>query len=274
MAAKNKSSSKLSALKTPNKKRKEKDPTSLNDRQVEEVVVEHQEYGVRLAWCFLKGWQVRMPPDEVSSIVGMALVEAARRFDPSKKVAYKTFFFYHLRGMLLKEIARLVHQNKIRDLVPDTSFKGIQEAATTHQGASWALHSVERKTPEAALEQQQLADICNQACDALDELEREVVRRHYVNDEPLKKVAKDLGYNRCHISRVKSKALSKLHASLGTLLPKIEQKAKEAPTQKKREPNAAPSREYTGGRGRRKIPSRRGNEKRGQAEILRMTGTD
>lgn len=198
---------------------KDKVADRLTREEIEVVVSEHQRYGYRLAWNFLKGWHVRLHPDEVTSIVGMALVEAARRFDPSMNVAFKTFFFYHLKGMLLREISRLVNESKVNlSLFASQSTSGIQDSQSVDE-ASWFYVDVDRRNPEQLMQDEELAAICRKACAELDPLEREILHRHFVNDEPLKDIAKELKYNRCHISRVKSIALAKLQSIMRDLLP-------------------------------------------------------
>lgn len=229
----------------------------LSKERFEEIILEHREHGRRLAWSFLSSWRVRLHHDEVTSIVGAALCEAAYRFDESRGVAFKTFLFYHLRGMLLKEIARAVSEQRVLQYVPGSSL------TETHgsEGASQPLPEsqiIDQDDPEKLVERQELANICLEACRELDELEKEIVLRHYVYDEPLIDIAEDLQYCRCHISRVKSRGLGKLEVRLRERL---------FPGEKKHLPIAETagnrdfpikrvrSKAYTGGRGRRKLKS-------------------
>ena len=52
------------------------------------------------------------------------------------------------------------------------------------------------------------------ACDKLDSLEKEVINRVYLEEQQLMDIAHTLGYSRCHISRVKKKALETLFSEL------------------------------------------------------------
>ena len=226
----------------------------LSNERFEEIVLEHREHGRRLAWSFLSSWRVRLHHDEVTSIVGAALCEAAHRFDESRGVAFKTFLFYHLRGMLLKEIARAVSEQRVLQYVPGSSLS--ETAPGESMGQSMAeSHSVEQDDPEKIVERQELANICLEACKELDELEREIVLRHYVYDEPLIEIAEDLKYCRCHISRVKSRGLSKLeHHLKAKLYPESIPAALAAPVATTRDTplKRVRGKSYTGGRGRRK----------------------
>ncbi len=232
----------------------------LSKEEMDLIVTEHQVHGNKLAWGFLKGWQVRMSPDEVTSIVGMALVEAATRFDPSRGVAFKTFFFYHLRGMLLREITRLVNQSKIKMHIPTSVDSVVRKKTEDSKDTNLSLYlGVDNKTPEMIAQENQVSSICNAALKKLDDLEKMVIQRHYIEDEPLKEIAKDLGYNRCHMSRVKSKALAKLHVFISETMPisSISDELDDKGT--KHNISDVVKKSYTGGRGRRKVKPKKKN---------------
>ncbi len=227
----------------------EKKPfNKLSPDKIKEIVIEHREHGKRLAWSFLTTWRMTLRNDEVHSIVGAALCEAANRFDESREASFKTFFFYHLRGMLLKEIAKIINEQRIFHYIPNLSI----DSAEDYENARIPLAQIEQDDPEKLILKKQRAEECWGACQVLDELEREVIIRHYVYDEPLIKIAKELKYCRCHISRVKSRGLSKLRRFFKKQknLKKgfSDRLTPEVIRVKKKEDQF-----YTGGRGRRKI---------------------
>ena len=238
--------------------------SKLSRPNIDKLIIEHREHGRRLAWSFLTTWRVRMGQDDVMSVVGAALCEAANRFDPTKGVAFKTFFFYHLRGMLLKEIARVIQEQKVLQFVPSNSVTEnipIDKAAVS----DWASPLVENNNPERIIERRQVASACWEACGQLDILEQEVLVRFFVFDEPLVTIAEELKYCRCHISRVKSRALAKLARILKESLKSqgqaVEEEIEEEPEEEEesvftRMPRRGSRRDYTGGRGRRKEKKR------------------
>ena len=211
-----------------------------------------------------------MPADEVQSIVGASLCEAAQRFNPELGVCFKTFFFYYLRGMLLKEISRLVHEKRLAESVADESDTNIYPSEGFYS-SGWPFNVVELNNPEALLSKRQAFNLYLKACCALDSLEREVIVRHVVLEEPLRDVAQKLGYNRCHISRVKSGALEKLAKVLGA--PVKSSRANPSSNEKKAAEAEVPAvRSYTGARGRTKAKSLEKKEdifKR----LIKQTGT-
>jgi len=249
----------LASDKTEEPKKKTSTAKKLTKKKRDKIILDHREHGKRLAWSFLKSWRIRMNPDEVISVVGAALCEAAIRFDPSKGVAFKTFFFYHLRGMLLKEISRIIQEQKVLKLMPSNNTT--ETLPTEHATFGWSMPSIENNNPERIIEKRQVASACWEACAQLDLLEQEVLIRYFVYDEPLVRIAEELEYCRCHISRVKSRALGKM----GEILSKAVHEEKdrtgipgtiadiELPNPTTLEGRRKKS--YTGGRGRRKQTS-------------------
>lgn len=224
--------------------------TKRKRKKADILMVENREHGVKLAWSMLNKWRIRMNPDEVESVVGEALVESALRFDEAKGAQFKTFFFYHLRGMLLKEVAFLIKESRETFHIPSEVLENPVQASTSNISVGGLMKNhylIEKRDPEALLIQKQFQKRFWDQCFALDELEKEVTERHFIMDEPLKKIADDLNYCRCHISRVKSRALKTLKEFVPLILDdeltkKDLLRAKETVLAKK----------YTGGRGRRK----------------------
>lgn len=251
-------------LKKAAKPARKSKPKRLTPAQYEAVILENREHGRRLAWSFLSSWRIRLPQDEVVSIVGTALCESAIRFDPSRNVAFKTFFFYHLRGLLLKEISRMIRDS--RSLQSLSEDPGTDSGDTLTIAPSSELLSSDTQSPEQLMEKQEIAQLCETAAKELDSLEYEVVFRHFVNDESLSDISKQLSYCRCHISRVKSRGLKKLKAFIA---PYFESKENDEPVQA----DALANRKYKGGRGRRKAQvirlGTRGRLLRGPDKITR-----
>ena len=238
------------------KKKKAKRRTYLKPAELESLILEHREHGKRLAWSFLTSWRIRLPQDEVVSIVGAALCEAGTRFDPSRGVDFKTFLYYHLRGMLLKEISRVIQEQKLLQFVPHTVVSGVNTPEAPLY-VSWTQPMTETNNPEKILEKTQVSERCWQACSELDSLEQEVIKRFFVHDQPLVQIAEELSYCRCHISRVKSRALKKLSKVISKCSSDTDGEYNELVLRDKnlrgrRTTTKRKRREYTGGRGRRK----------------------
>ncbi len=193
-------------------------PHLISDEERDELILNHRENGRKLARSMLRKWRVRMISEEIDSIVDLTLCEAAARYQPSKGAAFMTFFFYHLRGQLVRAVASAAHASNI--------FLSYTQDETAGEQEDWtfARHDVLRQfladflkeqhdeyvTPEDQMVQQQSIEQCRAACAKLDELEQTVLIRSFQDDESLVDIADSLGYSRCHISRVKQRALDTL----------------------------------------------------------------
>lgn len=215
----------------------------------EHLILDNQDAANRMSWRMLNAWRIRFPLDEVRSIAGAALCEAAWRFDPKRKVAFKTFLFYHLRGMLIKEVIRQLEAKNNHSFGADEGTSFDPELAHVQRMADESDHA------DDALEKKQMSELCWKACAQLDALEQEVIVRTFVYDQPLVEVAESLGYCRCHISRVKSSALRQLRQILkeSSFSPlAIDGPQRIQADRRIRDRYLSERLSYTGGRGRRK----------------------
>ena len=231
----------------------------LTKAERDQLVIDLQVDGHKIAWKLLNRWRIKLNKDDVTSIVGIALCEAALRFDPSYETSFRTFFFYHLRGVLIKEISRAIND---RNVMANGRIPGEadSEAYAGYLAMQSSANLIERKTPEQIYEQRQLTELCRSAIAQLDNLEQEVIVRYYVMDQSIVKIADELGYCRCHLSRVKNRALKRLGKHLASVQPgatpvtalrKLEGKPAKMKLPKKK-PKKVQNASYTGGRGRRK----------------------
>lgn len=234
---------------------------TLTKEDRDQLILDHQVDGQKIAWKLLNRWRIKLSKDEVTSIVGIALCEAALRFDPSYETSFRTFFFYHLRGVLIKEISRAIND---RNVMANGRIPGEadSEAYAGYLAMQSSANLIERKTPEQIYEQRQLTELCREAIALLDNLEQEVIVRYYVLDQSIVRIAEELGYCRCHLSRVKNRALKSLGkhlaavqpgaAPLGQLTALKGKPARLKLPKGKKSKRRTNSASYTGGRGRRK----------------------
>lgn len=176
----------------------------------EKLVVENRIKARKLARSILRRWHARMDLEEVDSIVDLSLCEAVKRYNPEKGASFITFFFYHLRGNLIRAVSSAVSQNSEGNTAEDlNSYRSVNS-----QEIAEALSGSEAQQPDDVLFKKELVSLGLQACAKLDQLERQVIERIYLGEEQLLDIAKSLGYSRCHISRVKRKALEALLSNM------------------------------------------------------------
>lgn len=208
-------SAKVINLKQPRRAR------GLSHAQREGLVLEYRPKARKLARSILRKWHARLDLEEVDSVVDLSLCEAVQRFNPNKGAAFMTFFFYHLRGNLIRAVSTAANAHSVP--LPEAELMDRAHQHDERVGASRggsaievaaALCGHEAPMPDELLQRKQIAMLSARACEKLDSLEREVIQRVFTEEEQLMDVAQTLGYSRCHISRVKRKALEALYHEL------------------------------------------------------------
>lgn len=221
-----KTKQKAKVIRLPLPKRKNR-LVGLSDAKKEQLVVEYRAKARKLGRSILRKWRARLDLEEVDSIVDLSLCEAVRRYNPRKGASFMTFLYYHLRGNLIRAVATAASANAIP--FSDCGSAVYQRPASERHNANEhipnaieiaeALCSHETLLPDEMLLRKELADLSYKACEKLDALEREVIFRVYLEEQQLMDIARLLGYSRCHISRVKKKALETLHHELKSIRP-------------------------------------------------------
>ncbi len=179
------------------------------------LVLKYRVKARKLGLSILRRWHARLDLSELESIVDLSLCEAVRRFNPKKGASFMTFLFYHLRGNLIRAVSTAVQQSSIPtgDDFETVNGKGVLQGITATDVAE-ALCSNDSEMPDEALLRKEIMNRSYSAIARLDPLEKEVIERVFLKEQQLLDVAKGLGYSRCHISRVKRKALDCLFGDL------------------------------------------------------------
>lgn len=198
----------------------------LTPLQQEALIVKYRLKARKLGRSILRRWHSRMDLDEVDSLVDLSLCEAVKRFDPLKGASFMTFLFYHLKGNLVRAVASAAAASslpvRLAEFGEAFSDEFDAESPIAHGmnavEIAEAVTSQDSPMPDEALWKKQLNDCSSLACGKLDELEREIIKRIFVHEQQIIDIAAALGYSRCHISRVKKKALDTLHDELRVVM--------------------------------------------------------
>ena len=191
--------------------------------QQEALIIKYRLKARKLGRSILRRWHSRMDLDEVDSIVDLSLCEAVKRFDASKGASFMTFLFYHLKGNLVRAVTTAATSMAIPIFNQDETTKpaaepehmfGHQFRALNSAEVAEAVTSQDVPLPDEMLWKKELNSASTAACDKLDPLEREIIKRIFLQEQQIMDIAAALGYSRCHISRVKKKALETLHTEL------------------------------------------------------------
>lgn len=201
----------------------EKSSRELPQYQQEALIMKYRIKARKLGRSILRRWHARMDIEEVDSIVDLSLCETVKRFDPERGASFMTFLFYHLKGNLVRAVIAAASTSAIplaiADMVDVNPYDN--EDAARGKGAGLnaielaeAISSQEVLQPDEALWRKEMSDMSALACSKLDDLEREIVKRIFIQEQQIIDIAAQLGYSRCHISRVKKKALDTLQDEL------------------------------------------------------------
>lgn len=188
----------------------------------EDLILAYRLKARKLARSILRRWHSRIEQQEVESIVDLSLCEAVKRFDTSRGASFMTFFYYHLRGNLIRAISSAANQFTVplgdvdasgSDSVNSWMNRGLSGGVNAADVAD-ALNGEGPSSPDEQLLKRELIDLSLKACEELEDLERQVIRSLYLSEEQVADVAKKYGYSRCHISRVKKRSLENLFDKL------------------------------------------------------------
>lgn len=185
--------------------------------------------------------------DELRSYGREGLLEAARRFDPSRGVSFRSFANYRVRGAMIdgmrsaSALPRRVHARlralEAGALTSEGALEDLQAAPTAPAGAEAALNAHlaamatamatglvaptaggtaeemvdwNQSDPEEAVGRSELLGLVHREISNLADDEAELVRRHYFEGERFDRVAADLGLSKSWASRLHTRALAKL----------------------------------------------------------------
>lgn len=195
----------------------------LSQEQRAELVVNHREQARKLARSILRKWRSRIDLQEIDSLVDLSLCEAVRRYNPAFGASFITFLYYHMRGNLIRAVTEAATYNTVP--VTDAELEvtlnkeaGVLAHTANAMEVASALTGEHQPLPDESLFKKELVSLSGSACYKLDALEREVIERIYIKEQQLIDVATELGYSRCHISRVKKKALNSLYSDMAESL--------------------------------------------------------
>jgi RNA polymerase sigma factor (sigma-70 family) len=198
----------------------------LTPLEQESLILNYRERARKLGRSMLRKWQSRMDLEEVDSVVDLSLCEAVKRFNPSFGASFMTFLFYHLKGNLVKAVSAAVSTSLIPAAIAELTQEDVGDYGSVKYSASTlnamelaeAVSGQDIPQPDEALLRKEIRSKSSNACERLDALEREIIKRLFVQEQQIIDIASTLGYSRCHISRVKRKALNALQEELSSVV--------------------------------------------------------
>jgi RNA polymerase sigma factor (sigma-70 family) len=186
----------------------------LSEEAKEKVIIRSRAKARKLAKSILRRWNARLDLNEIDSIVDLSLCEAAARFSPDMGASFMTFLFYHLRGNLIRTISSSANSHLVPFAFDGEGDEDLLNGFSQSYEIADALTGSEVQKPDEILIRSEALNLSVDARDKLDSLAKEVLERIFVKEEQLIDIAQDLGYSRCHISRVKRRALEHMYDHL------------------------------------------------------------
>jgi RNA polymerase sigma factor for flagellar operon FliA len=189
-----------------------------------------------------------LPPkvelDELVSYGTLGMIEARRRFDPSRGVAFRSFAWYRVRGAIydglrelswlppnaykrlraaertdlyMESLAETAYGNPTRAVATRLVGEAVADLSVVYLTTEAAAAAREAQPEAATLPGEEVCDLGRvlDEIERLSEQERTLLRRLYVEDASLAEAGKDLGLSRSWLCRLHATTIRKLRRRLG-----------------------------------------------------------
>ncbi len=183
--------------------------------------------------------------DDLVAFGRLGLVEASRRFDPSRGILFKTFAYYRIRGAIYDGIRKMswFRGSANREITYDSASNELLRESTESTAAGHRMISLEeqieqtkdiiekiaaakilslnsdeapidladeRALPDEVTEVAELSLVMRACVAKLDEKERSVIEDYYFNHLNLEEAGAKIGLSKSWTCRLHARALKKL----------------------------------------------------------------
>lgn len=173
--------------------------------KVEQLILANREAAQRMGFSLLRRWNARLEREEVISIIDLALARAARRYRSDMGSQFLSFSYFFVKAAIVDEIAR---RKRNQETPCDTILDDTEKAAMSEIGMG------QPACPENSFFSSERRDLIAAAVTTLPEIERDIILRSFVMDQEVTSIARELGYSRGHVSRLKQRALAKIRVRI------------------------------------------------------------
>lgn len=214
------------------------------------LVEQHLPYAASIASRVMQGLSSAVDFDDVMCNARLGLLEAARKFDTSLNVDFKTFAFYRIKGAIYDGLrktgwiprslyARIKFEQATNEYLQYMAEKGPSTVRamdgemsevydTVNSLASIYVVSVDageetmeledknNKGIEESAEFQQIKQHMKDAIESLPDKERKLVKMYYFQNKTLEEVGVDLGLSKSWVSRLHARAIDLLFKKIGS----------------------------------------------------------
>lgn len=224
-------------------------PNALQDR--DELVERYRPYVYSIAKQVSHSFPVKIDFEELVGYGMVGLLEAAERYDPRRKVSFVTFSYYRIKGAIfdgLRQMGILTRtpneawvrrESVLNDLVQTASDDEVETSGATVEDE---IQSVEkfvdslipayllslseenapdvadsRELPNVSVEFRETIKIVRETVRELPDKEREIIESLYFRHVSTTELAKQMGVNKSWVSRLHSKAVTRLRQRLAMI---------------------------------------------------------
>lgn len=192
----------------------------------EELIVQHRAMVVGLAGRLRRELSLPGELDDLIAFGFGGLLEAQRRYDPSRGVRFSTFAYHRVRGAMLDGVRsmaampRRAHERSrvegepMLTAIPSSTDKAFARISASLTSAAPIPHASAEESPESTLLQGESIQRMLEALGALPDRQRALLRGHYFEGRQLDELAAELGISRSWASRLHVQALRVLREAL------------------------------------------------------------
>lgn len=185
-------------------------------RKRSRLVLKYRITAQKMAKNLLKKWRAHLPEEDLKSLVDLSLCEAAARFSVEFGTQFPTYLFYFIRGNLIKTIAD-AQKGQLQVYLGEDNQDQEEATGLLFPVPGTALcEYIENRAQETWLLKKEKIKLCKKAKEHLTDIERQVLERVYFHEMSIPQVASHLGRSSSNISRLKKRALSRLHRRMSS----------------------------------------------------------
>jgi len=211
--------------------------TNIQEHQksfMDELIEKYLGYAHAIAAEVLKQYPYPVERSDVERAAELGLVQAARSYDPARRIAFTTFAYYRIRGAIYDDLRKSCRAAKFdeavneyqveKSLSPESSpghediYQEIRRTASSFT-TSYLLsidslprepEQLNSESPSDRVFRLEQQEYVREAMKQLPEKNREVLYSYYFEDLSFEEIGQKLGLSRSWVCRVHAKSLELL----------------------------------------------------------------
>ncbi len=211
-------------------------------RKRDELISQYMPYAASIASRVCQSLSSAVDYEEVLCNARLGLLEAARRFDESHEVDFRTFAYYRIKGAIYDGLrrsgwlprtlyAKIKFEEAANEYLQNRSLRGAQDIVKEHDDGAVAetvnslasiyiisldaaedleIEDTDATNVEQRTEFLQIRQYMRDAISSLPEKEKQLVKMYYFQNKTLEEIGDRLGLSKSWTSRLHARALELL----------------------------------------------------------------